>query len=419
MIIAALCNANAGAARAAPAIPIHGRKTLSRRLRVAALLIIALLGAESVVAKPYTPAADSDVLERLPEKTDPSLRDVKRLRASLSQHPDDLALAVRLGRRAIEASRDTGDPRFLGQAQAALAPWWKLSDPPAPALLLRATIKQSNHDFDGALADLDRLIAAHPAHGQALLTRATVLTVQGKYRAARADCARIAPLAVPLVFAACDAAPASLSGDAESAYLSLIGALSHASDADGALREWALTLAGEIADRRGDHAAAETHFRTALALDPRDPYLIAAYCDFLLDRGRAREVPPLVANQTRNDNLLLRLALAERQLPAATSAFTQHRRELADRFDAARRRGDSLHKREEARYLLTIEGDAGGSLRLARENWQVQREPADLRILAEAAGATGDAAALREVAEWTLANRLQYAALRVPAGDGP
>jgi hypothetical protein len=116
---------------------------LPRHLRVAALLIIALLGAESVVAKPYIPDADSDVLERLPEKTDPSLRDVKRLRASLSQHPDDLALAVRLGRRAIEASRDTGDPRFLGQAQAALAPWWKLSDPPAPALLLRATIKQA------------------------------------------------------------------------------------------------------------------------------------------------------------------------------------------------------------------------------------------------------------------------------------
>jgi hypothetical protein len=77
-----------------------------------------------------------------------------------------------------------------------------------------------------------------------------------------------------------------------------------------------------------------------------------------------------------------------------------------------------LHRREEARYLLTIEGDAAGSLRLARENWRVQREPADLRILEEAGGATGDAPALREVAEWTVANRLHYAAPRVPAGDG-
>ncbi|HEV7414192.1 MAG TPA: tetratricopeptide repeat protein [Casimicrobiaceae bacterium] len=381
------------------------------------MLAIALLAITPVFAEPYIPGADSDVLERLPEKNDPSLRDLKRLRIAASKHPDDLALAIRLARRSIEAARDSGDPRFLGQAQAALAPWWKLSDPPAPALLLRATIKQSNHDFDGALSDLDRLIADNPADGQALLTRATVLTVQGKYRAARADCSRIASLAVPLVFAACDAAPASLSGEAANAYRSLLGALSSASDTDAALREWALTLAGEIADRRGDHAAAETHFRSAFALDPRDPYLIAAYCDFLLDRGRAREVPPLVANQTRNDNLLLRLALAERQLPDATSAFARHRRELADRFDAARRRGDSLHEREEARYLLMIENDAAGSLRLARENWQVQREPADLRILSEAASAAGDAGALREVAEWTAANGPLYAALRIPAGD--
>jgi predicted Zn-dependent protease len=185
------------------------------------------------------------------------------------------------------------------------------------------------------------------------------------------------------------------------------------------LREWALTLAAEIADRRGDGAAAETHFRDALALDPRDPYLIAAYCDFLLDRGRAREVLPLVANQTRNDNLLLRLALAERQLPDAASAFAQHRRELADRFDAARRRGDALHKREEARYRLTIENDAAGALRLARENWQVQREPADLRILSEAAAAAGDAEMQRDVAAWTVATGLQYAALRIPAAHRP
>jgi Tfp pilus assembly protein PilF len=392
---------------------------LFRNLPAAAVLAIALLAIAPVFAEPYIPGADSDVLERLPEKNDPSLRDLKRLRIAAGKHPDDLALAIRLARRAIEAARDSGDPRFLGQAQAALGPWWKSPDPPAPALLLRATIKQSNHDFDGAISDLDRLIAANPADGQALLTRATVLTVQGKYRAARADCSRVAALAVPLVFAACDAAPASLSGEAANAYRSLLGALSSASDTDAGLREWALTLAGEIADRRGDHAAAETHFRSALAIDSRDPYLIAAYCDFLLDRGRAREVPPLVANQTRNDNLLLRLALAERQLPDAASAFARHRRELADRFDAARRRGDSLHKREEARYLLMIENDAAGSLRLARENWQVQREPADLRILWEAASAAGDAATQREVAEWTAANRLQYAALRIPAGDRP
>src|SRR5438105_6616120 len=187
-----------------------------------ALIVFAATPANS---KPYAPADDNVVLERLPEKTDPSLRDVKRLRAALDRNPNDLALATRLARRAIEAARETGDPRFLGQAQAALGSWWSLAEPPAQALLLRATIKQSTHDFPGAIADLDRLLEKNPVDGQALLTRATVLTVQGRYADARADCGRVARLSVPLVASACDAGPASLSGDAGSAYEALRSAL--------------------------------------------------------------------------------------------------------------------------------------------------------------------------------------------------
>jgi Tfp pilus assembly protein PilF len=373
------------------------------------LLLTLFLGAPAL-AKPYLPTDDGAVLERLPEKTDPSLRDVKRLRAVLDRNPGDLIHAARLARRAIEAGRETGDPRFFGQAQAALAPWWNEPNPPAPALLLRATLKQSTHDFMGALADLDRLIAANPRDGQALLTRATVLTVQGRYAEARADCARIARLTVPLVTIACDAAPASVSGEAESAYQTLTGALAGRAG-DAGLTEWAYTLAAEIAHRRGDAAAAEAHFRTALALDPRDPYLLGAYADFLLDRNRPAEVVPLLKDYARNDNLLLRLTLAESRLPEMRSSFDVHRSDLEDRFDAARRRGDALHRREEARYALEIAGNGKRALVLARENWKVQRESADLRVLAAAAKAAGDAAALREAAEWAHRNRLEDTAL--------
>ena len=45
------------------------------------------------------------------------------------------------------------------------------------------------------------------------------------------------------------------------------------------------------------------------------------------------------------------------------------------------------------------------------DNWTVQREPADLRILAEAAHATGDAAALQTVRDWLAATGLEYPAV--------
>ena len=70
----------------------------------------------------------------------------------------------------IRASRVEGDPRFLGYAQAALGPWWTQPAAPTTVLVLRATIRQSRHEFDAAVADLDRVLQRDPKHAQALLT---------------------------------------------------------------------------------------------------------------------------------------------------------------------------------------------------------------------------------------------------------
>ena len=377
-------------------------------MAVAIVTAVAING--GALAAPYTPADDGVVLERFPEALDPALAELKRMRAALRANPNDLDHAARLARRCIEAARETGDPRFLGQAQAALAPWWAAADPPPPALLLRATVKQSQHDFSGALADLDRLLAVRAGDGQALLTRATILTVLGRYADAQRDCAKLVRLASGLVTTTCLAGASSLNGDAAGAYRGLVQALARAGDTAGT-RAWALTLAAEIAARRGEAGAADIHFREALALDPRDAYLVAAYADFLLGQARAREAASLLADSAKNDALLLRLALAERSLPDKRSEFADHRRELADRFAAARRRGDTVHLREEARFRLDVENDIPAALILAKANWNVQREPADLRILAAAARASGENDARRTVTDWLASTRLEDVAV--------
>ena len=381
-------------------------------MAVAIVTAVAING--GALAAPYTPADDGVVLERLPEALDPALAELKRMRAALRANPNDLDHAARLARRCIEAARETGDPRFLGQAQAALAPWWAAADPPPPALLLRATVKQSQHDFSGALADLDRLLAVRAGDGQALLTRATILTVLGRYADAQRDCAKLVRLASGLVTTTCLAGASSLNGDAAGAYRGLVQALARAGDTAGT-RAWALTLAAEIAARRGEAGAADIHFREALALDPRDAYLVAAYADFLLGQARAREAASLLADSAKNDALLLRLALAERSLPDKRGEFADHRRELADRFAAARRRGDTVHLREEARFRLDVENDIPAALVLAKANWNVQREPADLRILAAAARASGENDARRTVTDWLASTRLEDVAVVAPA----
>lgn len=371
-------------------------------LWLVALLALAIPAAS---AAPYVPADDSIVLETLPEQRDPALAALKRLRVASKAAPNDVALATRFARSAIQAYRASGDPRYLGQAQSALGPWWSAAEAPAPALLLRATVKQSVHDFEGALADLDRVLAAAPGDAQARLTRATVRTVIGRYADALQDCDALASGLAAVVVATCRADAASRSGRAAEAYTLVTRALD-AAPADPALRAWAATLAGEIAERRGDAAGAERHFRLALTLDPGDAYALGACADWLLDAGRYRDVVALLDGRSRHDALLLRLALALRELPER-EAFEARRAELKARIDAARRRGDGVHLREEARYALVFERDAARAVKAARENWKVQREPADLRILAESARAAGDGGALRIVSDWMAASRLE------------
>jgi hypothetical protein len=147
-----------------------------------------------------------------------------------------------------------------------------------------------------------------------------------------------------------------------------------------------------------------------LSLARRDPYLLGAYADFLLDQDRPGEVLELLADASRIDPLLLRLALAEQRLGA--TGFGEHLAQLRARFDAARRRGDSVHLREEARFTLHLLDRPGEALELARRNWATQREPADARILLEAALAAGKPAAAQPVLDWLGRTGLEHVAIQ-------
>lgn len=175
------------------------------------------------------------------------------------------------------------------------------------------------------------------------------------------------------------------------------------------MRLWALTVLGETAARLGRADAAETHFKEALGLGIRDVYLLGAYADFLLDRNRPAEVRSLLENEVRVDPLLLRLALAEQRLGAAELAG--HVADLHERFAEARMRGDTVHQREEARFTLDLLKKPRAALRLAQANWAVQREPADVRVLIEAALAAGAPAAAKPALDWLATAHLEDKAI--------
>lgn len=355
-----------------------------------------------VNAEPFVPANDAVVLERLPKDF---VRAPKNVAAQKTVEE-----ATHEAENHIRNYQAAFDPRYLGYAQAALGPWWNDTNAPSATIVARASIKQSLHHFDAALKDLELVLGRDPRNAQAWLLRTTLLQVQGNLNAAAQSAARLAMVAPRPITMTSIASIAGVRGRGREALQALQTVLLDAGLPKDQ-RIWTLTIAAEIAERIDEAGAAEMLFKEALTLDSSHTYTLAAFSDFLIARGRATEAFELVQNRRESDALLLRRALALKAIGKAPRELELDRADLKERFNAARRRGDSSHLREEARAVLSLENDAPGALRLAIQNWEIQREPADLRILAEVAAATHDEAAIEKAVAWIHETKLEDVAV--------
>ena len=366
------------------------------------------LASTAVGAAPRLPTDPAEVLQRLPMRPgDATARELAGLRAAVARAaPGDPLPAAELAGRYFELAMARGDPRFIGYADAVMAPFAGSRAAVVRAIL--GKLRQYRHDFDGALADFAGALEADPQFASAHAWRGAIHLVRADYAAARTECDALQALDRPTLQAGCAGLLLAYSGQMEAGYATLQRALDGTRDADNRL--WLLTRLGEVAAWRGQPEAAERHFRAALALGIEDGYLLAAWGDFLLDQRRPADVVKALSGREASDGLLLRLALAGTalELPAAKA----HVQALADRFAAARARGDTTHRAEEARFQLHLAGNATAALAVAAANYREQREPRDARVLLEAAVAAKDSAAAQPVRDWLKSSGFEDARLR-------
>lgn len=365
----------------------------------------------------FRPNSDQQVLETVRGAiTVDADRRLKELREQVRARPTDLPATILLVRALIEKNRAEADPRALAQAQVLLKNWSTSSGSiPVELLVLRGIIHQRLHQFDVSLEDLDRAVQLDPYNAQAWLTKASVHLVRGDHARARDACVALMRVQNDLNAIAITAHWGSLTGSARNSYRTLSKALAESQRTPRTPATelvWIQTLLGEIATRLGDVPAAEAHFQSALAVAPTDPYLLGVYADFLMDQGRAKEVSRWLAPHARIDALLLRLTEANLLLSGRNSGKVQEQiAALGARFDAARLRGDAMHQREESRFQCRLANNPLSAMQLARENWKVQREPADARAFLEAARAAKDAQATLEILEWLRTTKLEDVSL--------
>ncbi|MGR9087630.1 MAG: tetratricopeptide repeat protein [Gammaproteobacteria bacterium] len=363
----------------------------------------------ALLAAPFIPDDDRQVLEILPQAAVSISRELRALRTALGARPERAGAAFRLAERYIELGKSESDPRYYGYAEGLLQPWWLSADPPSEVLLLRALIMQNRHDFDRALLDLEKLLRRQPDNAKAWLARALILQVQARYPEAQQSCAALINFDDTLLAATCLSQVGSLMGHGLKSYRFLDESLKEGPAAPEQ-QQWSLTVLAEIAARLERNEDADRHFIEALRIGKPNVYLFAAYADFLLDQNRPEEVVALLSDKTRIDSLLLRLALARQQLAADDLSGLSET--LQARFTAGRLRQENLHQGDEARFNLHLKKQPETALKLAKANWQQQKEPKDARILLEASIAANDPAAAKPVLDLLDQSGMEHALLR-------
>lgn len=368
------------------------------------MLVAASMLASPAIAAPFRPANGKTVIHVVPRWVSAARERSRGLDARPETDAPDLPAALEMARSAIREGRASADPRLYGRAQAALTPWWRDASAPLEVRVLRAVIRQALHDFTGALADLGSVLAEKPDEGQARLSRAFVLLAVGALDRAEDDC-RALPRSVGLTATtACAARVAALRGDGKTALERLGRAMALDRRADPAMRLFATGIAAEIAGALGRDEEAE-RLLVAAADSGTDLPSLFAYADFLLDSDRPAEVLALLADHADSDAALLRLAIAGK-------AVGDPRGEdwaglLAERFAVARAGNGLLHLREEARFELEVRRRPQRALALATENWAIEKEPADARLVLEAALAAGRPEAAAAVLAFVTATGLE------------
>ena len=287
-------------------------------------------------------------------------------------HPSDEA------RELIRAFRQTGDDRNLDAAWKRLQPMLEHGAQDVSILIDAATVAQARHDFDAALALIDRALTAQPGFDQAWLLRASIQLVRGDADHAQAACDRLRSVPV-FVAVTCRARVGITRGDQANA-LRMLEAMLTRVDSESANQEalaWTLSVAGDAA-AAVDHESAIGYYEQSLEI-VESSQVRAALVDVLLTTDRVAAARGVLesghnALPLAVRRLIVAVRLGETDLVADDIARTDH--EFRHWIAA----NDWAHAREMARFYIDVLDRPDIAKRLARINLGMQREPEDVLL---------------------------------------
>jgi len=367
------------------------------------LLIILTTVLNSLMAAPYVPEHENSVV-RVFSKSD-DLKIIKHLRVQLIRDKNNYQVLSEIVTRYLKMGREKSDPRYFGYAEALILPYLKDDNLPEQIYIHWADILQHRHDFDHALEVLNRLANNKSNYSRVYLMRAISHMSRAEYRQALDNCKLLFTRASHLISMACVSQVKSLTGALQESFALLQETLQINMHSDKEELGWTLSLLADMAVRMGDEDTAEQYYRKALTINQHDYYVLANYADMLLEQKKYQQVMTLLNDFTYVDSLLLRLAIAG--VKSENSAAIKYIAELEASYRLMEARGEDAHLRDQARFYLEVKNNNEKALFLAKKNWQVQKEPADIKLLLGVALKNKNNTELSQGIEWVRSRHLE------------
>ena len=368
-----------------------------------ACLAFMACGASPLLAQDrFQPAASAVVLPVSVHAGGGSAASLRELDKAWRAQPRDLTTAMAYARAVFILGLKEGDLRWYGSAKAAMAPWWSSTDLPAQAFFVRGLIKQGFHDFKAGLQDINQAVALEPQRAEFWSWRFALHLLLADMGAARQDASEIDKLFGPEEAQVYRAVWMYRSGQALPAVGLLKASLRLPRFQDASSQDWLGFHLGEAHRVAGQSEAAVAVWSARLKANPEAHLLRLSLADVLNQQGRhARAKTVAMAKQSTSaltDALLMQALLANRGLKEADE------KRLASLMDARLKsqalRQETLIERPKLIYQIAYGQDMAAGLALSQENWQLQKEPPDAVLFAQAALALGRARVAEPVVKW-------------------
>lgn len=296
----------------------------------------------------------------------------------------------------LERFYRTGDARYLNYARAALED--RQTQTVNDAIIL-IRLESAAHRFLNAAQLADSVLEREPRNLEARLLRTDALRRAGDLAAARRGCLAVAVSGDPVVGHWC-AVQILLSEGRPSAAYEMARELSGSGIRTATATErWAAAVAAEAATLAGHRDHAMEIYERLVASPQADLSTRLAYADVLIAERRSEDVPGLLAKDVGRLPAQVRIAIAlkqrnERLDPRLASGIEAAFAGMSPEVTT------DLRLRDRAIFELLYNEQPELALRYALANWEQQKGPEDLSLLAETAAAANASDALEIVAQW-------------------